>query len=130
MHPQEAYHSAIGASERAGWRIDDVLPAASARDFGRRFLPEALAGADRLDGVLSPRQRLALNHVRAHGYLSPFGIVEEFILPLVVDHARARVDPEGEADPVAARAYLQFAAEGAKHIEPFARTTASMEGEP
>jgi len=57
MHPQEAYHSAIGASERAGWHID----------FGRRFLPEARAGADRLVGVLSPRQRPALNPVWAHG---------------------------------------------------------------
>jgi len=100
MHPQKTYPSAIGASEPADGRID---------------------------GVLSPRQRLALNCVRAR-YLSLLGLAQEFILLLAVDRARAGV---GEADPIAARAYPEFAAAEANPVELFARTTARRtEGEP
>jgi hypothetical protein len=44
-----------------------------------------------------------------------FGLVEEFILPFVMDHAK----PEGPDDDVRVRAMLQFATEEAKHIHLF-----------
>ena len=31
---------------------------------------------------------MTLNQIRGHEYLAMFGLVEEFILPYVVDHAR------------------------------------------
>jgi len=46
-----------------------------------------------------------------------FGLVEEFILPYVVDHAR----PQLSGDDYRVRALLQFAGEEAKHIHLFKR---------
>jgi hypothetical protein len=57
-----------------------------------------------------------LNQIRGHEYLAIFGLVEEFILPFVMDHARSRL----AGDHLRARAFLQFAAEEAKHIQLFA----------
>ncbi|MEX0804382.1 MAG: hypothetical protein WD688_13860 [Candidatus Binatia bacterium] len=46
-----------------------------------------------------------------------FGLVEEFILPYVVDHAR----PQLSGDDYRVRVLLQFAGEEAKHIHLFKR---------
>ena len=46
---------------------------------------------------------------------STFGLVEEFILPFVLDHAR----PQLNEDDYRTRALLQFASEEAKHIQLF-----------
>jgi hypothetical protein len=46
-----------------------------------------------------------------------FGLVEEFILPYVVDHAR----PQLSGDDYRVRALLGFAGEEAKHIHLFKR---------
>ena len=54
--------------------------------------------------MLSERERLTLNHIRAHEYLSLFGLVEEFILPFVLDHARTIVN----GDDYRIRAYLEL----------------------
>lgn len=53
--------------------------------------------------------------IRGHEYLAMFGLVEEFILPYVVDHAR----PNLSGDDFRVRALLQFAGEEAKHIHLF-----------
>jgi len=106
----------LTASEKVNWSIDDVLGAEHRFDFGRVFLPESLARTRELD-FLDEKERLALNHIRAHGYLHTFGLVEEFILPFVVDHARA--DFGGDDDRT--RALLVFAEEEAKHIHLFKR---------
>ena len=58
-----------------------------------------------------------LNHIRGHEYLCIFGLVEEFILPFVLDHARTRLHD----DDYRIRALLQFAGEEAKHIQLFRR---------
>jgi len=58
-----------------------------------------------------------LNQIRGHGYLYVFGLVEEFILPFVMDHAR----PTLSGDDLRTRALLQFASEEAKHIALFRR---------
>ena len=51
-----------------------------------------------------------------------FGIVEEFLLPFIVDHAR----PELSGDDWRVRALLNFAAEEAKHIHLFKRYHAAF----
>jgi hypothetical protein len=51
-----------------------------------------------------------------------FGIVEEFLLPFVLDHAR----PELREDDWRVRALLNFAAEEAKHIHLFKRFHAAF----
>jgi hypothetical protein len=110
------YETALLASQKVGWKLDDVLKADDSFDFGRPFLPESLARSSAF-AFLSKSEALALNHIRAHTYLSIFGLVEEFILPFVIDHARPHL-PE---DDFQTRALLQFASEEAKHIQLFKR---------
>jgi hypothetical protein len=112
----EAYNfrDVLETSGRAAWQIEDVLPSSALLDFGRNFLPESLARTDAAPG-LNAEQRRTLNHIRGHEYLTIFGLVEEFILPFVLDHAR----PQLNGDDERVRALLNFASEEAKHIHLF-----------
>ena len=58
-----------------------------------------------------------LNQIRGHAYLSIFGLIEEFIVPFVLDHARPYINGEDYR----ARAFLEFVSEEAKHIHLFRR---------
>lgn len=111
------YPAILAASNRAAWQLDDVIGPGATLDFIKPFMPENLARTDALD-MLSDSEKLTLNHIRAHEYLSMFGLVEEFILPFVMDHVRADLP---HADDVRVRAMMQFAAEEAKHIQLFKR---------
>jgi hypothetical protein len=111
------YPAILAASTRAAWQIDDVIAPGAVLDFSRPFLPEQLARTAELE-MLSERERLTLNQIRAHDYLCLFGVVEEFILPFLMDHIRADLP---SSDDVRVRAMLQFAAEEAKHIQLFKR---------
>ena len=116
MSHQYSYQDCLAASQRVNWRVEDLIGDDKRLDFSKPFLPESLARVEPL-GFLSAEERLALNHIRGHGYLYTFGLVEEFIEPFVVDHARRREDD----DDVRVRAFLQFAMEEAKHIHLFKR---------
>lgn len=115
-----SYQGALSAAEKVNWRLEEVLPAEARLDFSRPFLPEALARVRALR--LSPDEQRVLNQVRAFEYLGMFGLVEQFILPFVLDHARERL-----ADDPSTRALLGFAQEEAKHIELFRRFRALFE---
>jgi hypothetical protein len=106
----------LASSLRAQWQLDDVLRTDQELDFSRSFMPESLARTAAIES-LSPLEKRVLNHISAHQYLSIFGIVEEFILPFVVDHAR----PHLLGDDWRVRAILNFAGEEAKHIQLFKR---------
>jgi para-aminobenzoate N-oxygenase AurF len=71
---------------------------------------------------LSDREKLLLNQIRGYGYLYTFGLVEEFILPFVLDHVR----PHLNENDYRTRALLQFAGEEAKHIQLFKRFAAEF----
>lgn len=116
MAADPCFEAVLGASERVAFRIDDVLPGDARLDFTKPFLPETLVRSEQMPW-LAPRERLAFHHIRAHTYLCTFRLVEAFILPFVVDHARADVG----GDPLRTRALLTFAAEEAKHIQLFER---------
>lgn len=116
------YARALRASETVAWKLSDVLADDAVLDFGLPFLPEALAGTEALS-FLDADERRVLNQIRAHGYLCAFGLVEEFILPFVLDRLRAQSD----ADMTEVRALLSFAAEEAKHIDLFRRFRAVFE---
>ena len=111
------YPAILAASNRAAWQIDDVIIPGAALNFSRPFMPESLARTQGLT-MLSDQEKLTLNHIRAHEYLCIFGLVEEFILPFVLDHVRPGLPEE---DNIRVRALLQFAAEEAKHIQLFKR---------
>ena len=114
MYQDFNFKDVLATSVRAAWQIEDVLPESAELDFGRKFLPEALARTDVAPG-LAGEQRKILNQIRGHEYLTIFGLVEEFILPFVLDHARPQLN--GNDDRV--RALLNFAGEEAKHIHLF-----------
>jgi hypothetical protein len=113
-HHRFTYKDALGASEKISWRVEDIIGGDKRLDFTKPFLPESLARVEKLP-FLSPNERRRLNQVRGHTYLVMFGLVEEFILPFVIDHAR----PKLRGDDYRVRAFLQFASEEAKHIHLF-----------
>lgn len=112
--PGYHYRDTIQASQRVNWVIEDIIGGDKTLDFSHRFMPESLARVDGLDFLNSDEKR-ALNQIRGHSYLSIFGLVEEFILPFVIDHVRPSLD----RDDYRVRAFLQFASEEAKHIQLF-----------
>jgi hypothetical protein len=79
-------------------------------------MPEALARVEELSFLNADEKRI-LNQIRGNAYLSIFGIVEEFIVPFVLDHVRPALDE----DDYRVRAYLHFAEEEVKHIQLFKR---------
>jgi hypothetical protein len=116
MQHTYTYQAALAASERIGWKVDDIIGGDKKLDFSKPFMPESLAQVKQLS-FLTPEEQLTLNQIRGHEYLAMFGLVEEFILPYVVDHAR----PQLSGDDYRVRALLQFAGEEAKHIQLFKR---------
>lgn len=77
-------------------------------------MPDSLARVNAI-GFLRGDEKLLLNQIRGYGYLYTFGLVEEFILPFVLDHVR----PHLNEDDYRTRALLQFPGEEAKHIQLF-----------
>jgi hypothetical protein len=116
MNHGYTYQSALAASEGIKWRIEDIIGAEKRLDFTKPFMPESLARVEGLTFLTQDEKRI-LNQIRGNTYLCIFGLVEEFILPFVLDHAR----PQLNADGYRARALLQFASEEAKHIQLFKR---------
>ncbi|MBD2232427.1 hypothetical protein [Phormidium tenue] len=120
--PKYSYQAILKDAARVAWQVEDLIGPDRPLDFTRPFLPEALVQAKAISG-LDAKAALALNHIRSNSYLHLFGLVEEFILPLVVDHAKAL----GCYDIVATQAYLGFAAEESKHIRLFRQFAAAFE---
>jgi len=116
MYHDFNYEKTLASSLRAQWQLDDVLRADQQLDFSRNFMPESLARTATIES-LNPFEQRILNQISAHQYLSIFGIVEEFILPFLLDHAR----PHVRNDDWRIRALINFASEEAKHIHMFKR---------
>lgn len=116
MYHDYNFANVLASSARAAWQIEDILPEGAALDFARPFMPENLARAGAIEGLTGDEKRI-LNQIRGHEYLVIFGLVEEFILPFVLDHAR----PHLSGDDARVRALLNFAGEEAKHIALFKR---------
>ena len=114
------FQAVLAASQRGAWQLDDVIPSGAELDFSKPFMPEGLART--ADLGLDSYQRLILNQIRGHEYLTMFGLVEEFVLPFVLDHAR----PQLSGDDWRVRALLNFASEEAKHIQLFKRFAATF----
>lgn len=116
METTYTYEKALAAAQRIGWQTDDIVGEDKPLDFSRYFLPESLARVEPLNFLSDDEKRL-LNHIRGHGYLYTFGLLEEFILPLVLGHARSGLD----IDDHRTRTFLQFASEEAKPVHLFKR---------
>jgi hypothetical protein len=110
------YRNTLEASHKVNWRIEDIIGGDKKLDFSKRFMPEALARVNELP-FLNDDEKRVLSQIRGHAYLSVFGIVEEFIVPFVVDHIGQSMDMEDYR----IRALLQFTGEEVKHIQLFRR---------
>jgi hypothetical protein len=108
------FSDTIVASQKVNWRIEDIIGGDKKLDFSKRFMPESLVRVNELE-FLNDEERKVLNQIKANAYLGTFGLVEEFILPFVMDHVR----PSLNEDDYRVRAFLQFASEEAKHIQLF-----------
>jgi hypothetical protein len=122
MLDRYSYQAALAASEVIHWRVEDIIGGEKRLDFNKPFMPESLARVEEL-AFLDNEEKLLLNQIRGNAYLSIFGLVEEFILPFVLDHAR----PQLSGDDYRVRALLQFAGEEAKHIQLFKRFAQEFE---
>jgi hypothetical protein len=111
-----SYRATLDAAQKVNWRIEDIIGGDKRLDFSKSFMPESLARVEPLD-FLRANEKRTLNQIRGAAYLGIFGLVEEFILPFVLDHARPHLRP----DDYRTRALLQFAGEEAKHIHLFKR---------
>jgi hypothetical protein len=112
--PKYSYSSILNDAYKHSWRVQDLLGDNRTLDFSKPFLPEAIAHTQVIS-CLTPDEQLILNHIRGNSYLHLFGLVEEFILPLVVSH----VQSIGNDNIEATQAYLCFAQEESKHIHLF-----------
>jgi len=121
MYHDFNYEATLASSLKGAWQLDDVLRSDQDLDFSRNFMPESLARTAALTSLSADEQR-TLNQISAHQYLTIFGVVEEFILPFLVDHAR----PHLLGDDWRVRAILNFASEEAKHIHLFKRFHAAF----
>ena len=90
MQHHYSYESALAASSRINWRVEDIIGGEKKLDFAKPFMPESLSQVNEFS-FLTPAEKMTLNQIRGHEYLSMFGLVEEFILPYVVDHARPQL---------------------------------------
>lgn len=116
MNQQYTYQSVLATAESVRWRVEDIIGGDKRLDFTKPFMPESLARVEQLSFLTSEEKR-ALNQIRGNAYLYIFGLVEEFILPFVLDYVRPHLQP----DDYRTRALLQFAGEEAKHIQLFKR---------
>lgn len=116
MKNNYTYQETLETSQRVNWRIEEIIGGDKRLDFNKPFMPESLGQVQGLS-FLYPEEKRTLNQIRGHEYLAMFGLVEEFILPYVVDHVR----PQISGDDYRVRALLQFAGEEAKHIHLFKR---------
>ena len=117
-----SYQETLATSVRANWRIEDIIGGDKRLDFTKPFMPDSLARVQSLN-FLDEEEKILLNQIRGFGYLYTFGVVEEFILPFVLDHVR----PHLNEDDYRTRALLQFASEEAKHIQLFKKFAEEFE---
>jgi hypothetical protein len=108
------YRDTIVASQKVNWNIEDIIGGDKKLNFSKRFMPESLVRVEQLSFLNDDEKRI-LNQIQANAYLAIFGIVEEFIVPFVLDHVRPSLDE----DDYRVRAFLQFAGEEVKHIQLF-----------
>lgn len=108
------YQSIWQDAQKVRWRVADLIGPDKPLDFTRPFLPESIA---RVADVpeLSTAEKLTLNHIRGHSYLHLFVLVEQFIIPMVLDQLKAL----GYEDIFATQSLLGFAEDESKHIHLF-----------
>jgi hypothetical protein len=116
------YKQSLDRAAKVNWRVEDIIGGDKRLDFTKRFLPEALARVNEIS-CLNDMEKIILNQIRGNSYLHLFGLVEEFIVPCVINHVKTT----GLNDITATQALLHFAEEESKHIRLFRRFAEEFE---
>jgi hypothetical protein len=106
-----SYATCLRGSVTKPWTVDDCFRGRDF-DFTKPFMPERMAGVESI-GCLSDGEKRMLNQIRGNSYCHIFAFVEEYIVPLVMDRARADV----YGDETRVWSLLRFAEEELKHQE-------------
>jgi hypothetical protein len=106
-----SYATCLRGSVTKAWTVDDCFRGRDF-DFDRPFLPDRIAGVNDI-GCLGDDEKRMLNQIRGNSYCHIFAFVEEYIVPLVMDRARADV----YGDETRLWSLLRFAEEEVKHQE-------------
>jgi hypothetical protein len=83
------YEAGLRGSVTKAWTVDDCFRGRDF-DFTKPFLPERIAGVEHIRCLTGDEKRM-LNQIRGNSYCHIFAFVEEYIVPLVIDRARADV---------------------------------------
>jgi hypothetical protein len=122
INPNQAYAQSLHRASKVNWKVEDIIGGDKRLDFTKRFMPELLARVNDITS-LNTEEKLILNQIRGNSYLHLFGLVEEFIVPSVINH----VNTTGLSDITATQALLHFAEEESKHIRLFRRFAEEFE---
>jgi hypothetical protein len=118
---QYSYETCLDGSVKNAWTVDDCFQGRDF-DFTKPFLPDRIAGVSGI-GCLSDVEKRKLNQIRGNSYCHIFAFVEEYIVPMVVDHARGDV----YGDETRLWSLLRFAEEEVKHQEMLRRACSQFE---
>jgi hypothetical protein len=121
MSHSNSYASCLRGSVTKAWTVDDCFQGRDF-DFDKPFLPERIAGVKSI-GWLTDGDKRMLNQIRGNSYCHIFAFVEEYIVPLVMDRARADV----YGDETRLWSLLRFAEEEVKHQEMLRRAVRQFE---
>jgi hypothetical protein len=116
-----SYADCLKNSVKSAWSVEDCFQGRNF-DFSRRFLPDRIAGVNEI-GCLNEDEKRTLNQIRGNSYCHIFAFVEEFIIPMVLDHAREDV----YGDETRLRYLLRFAEEETKHQDMLMRAMDQIE---
>ena len=117
-----SYDACLRGSVTKAWTVDDCFRGRDF-DFDKPFLPERIAGVEPI-GCLTGDEKRMLNQIRGNSYCHIFAFVEEYIVPLVMDRARADV----YGDETRLWSLLRFAEEEVKHQEMLRRAVDAVPG--
>lgn len=116
-----SYEDCLDNAIKSAWTVDDCFQGRDF-DFSARFVPDRIAGVNGIS-CLDDREKRMLNQIRGNSYCHIFAFVEEYIIPMVLDHARDDV----YGDETRLRYLIQFAADETKHQAMLKRAMAQIE---
>jgi len=116
-----SYADCLKNSLKSAWSVEDCFQGRNF-DFSKRFLPDRVGGVNDI-GCLNEDEKRTLDQIRGNSYCHIFAFVEEFIIPMVLDHAREDV----YGDETRLRYLLRFAEEETKHQDMLKRAMDQIE---
>jgi hypothetical protein len=115
------YAQSLQGSVKHAWTVEDCFQGRDF-DFSKSFLPDRIAGVVNIS-CLNDHDKRLLNQIRGNSYCHIFAFVEEYIVPMVLDHARRDV----YGDETRLWSLLRFAEEEIKHQQMMRRACEQFE---